>query len=77
MCLYAAGKAQGLDIKLRGTTLIIDGVKLTYRDIENLPYGLSMESVKIISVPEGLAFQSHHAYLSNGYKIRRGHLYNS
>ena len=32
-----------------------------------MPYGLSMTSVKIISVPEGLAFQSHHAYLSNMY----------
>ena len=66
-CIYAAGRAQGLDIKLRGNILIIDGVKLTYKDINTLPYGLSMETVKIISVPEGLAFQSHHAYLSNMY----------
>ena len=29
-CVYAAGRAQGLDIKLRGNALIIDRVKLLY-----------------------------------------------
>ena len=66
-CIYAAGRAQGIDIKLRGNTLIIDGIRLTHKDIDNLPYGLTMESVKIIPVTEGFAFQSHHAYMSNMY----------
>ena len=68
-CIFAAGKAQGLDIKLRGNVLFIDGIRLTYRDIDNLPYGLSMESVKVIKVSDGYAFQSHHAYLSNMYMV--------
>ena len=68
-CVFAAGRAQGLDIKLKGNTLIIDGVRLTYRDINNLRYGLSMESVKILKVEDGYAFQSHYAYMSNMFKV--------
>ena len=68
-CIFAAGKAQGLDIKLRGSVLIIDGMRLTYKDIDHLPYGLSMEAVKILKVEDGYAFQSHHAYMSNMFKI--------
>ena len=64
-CIYAVGKARGLDIKLRGSILIIDGIKLTYNNIDNLPYDLSMESAKTIQVKDGYAFQSHHSFLSN------------
>ena len=67
-CIFAAGKAKGLDIKLRGNILIIDGIKFTYNDIEGLPYELTMESVKIIKVADGLAFQSSYAFLSNMYE---------
>ena len=68
-CIFAAGKAQGLDIKLKGNALIIDGMRLTHKDIDHLPYGLSMEAVKIIKVEDGYAFQSHYAYLSNMFKV--------
>ena len=67
-CIYAAGKAKGLDIKLRGNTLIIDGIRFTHKDLSNLPYELTMESVKVIEVIDGIAFQSEYAYLSNMYK---------
>ena len=63
-CIYAAGKSKGLDIKLRGNILIIDGIRITYKDIENLPYELTMESVKIIDVIDGVAFQSNYAFLA-------------
>ena len=66
-CIFAAGKAQGIDIKLKGNVLVIDGIRLSYKDINNLPYGLSMEAVKTIKVSDGYAFQSHHSYLSNMY----------
>ena len=49
--------------------MLIDGVKLTYKDIDILPYGLSMESVKILKMTDSYAFQSHHAYLSNMFMI--------
>ena len=64
-CIYAAAKAQGLNVKLRGSTIIIDEIKYTYKDINSLPHGLTMENVKIVKVSDGIAFQSHFAYLSN------------
>ena len=67
-CIYAVGKSKGLDIKLRGNILIIDGVRFGYKDIANLPYDLTMESVKVIDVLDGVAFQSEYAFLSNMYK---------
>ena len=64
-CIFAAAKSQGLNVKLRGNNLIIDDIKYSYKDIDSLPHGLTMESVKILIIADGLAFQSHHAYLSN------------
>ena len=67
-CIYAVGKSKGLDIKLRGNIVIIDGIRFSYNDIGNLPYDLSMETVKIIDVTDGVAFQSEYVFLSNMYK---------
>ena len=64
-CIYAAAKAQNLNVKLRGSTIIFDDIKYTYKDIDSLPHGLSMERVKIVKVSDGIDFQSHHAFLSN------------
>ena len=55
-CIYAAGKAQGLDIKMKGNVLVIDGIRLSYRDIDHLPYGLTMESVKLWKLKTDLLF---------------------
>ena len=49
-------------MKLRGSTIIFDDIKYTYKDIDSLPHGLCMEKVKIVNVSDGLA---HHAFLSN------------
>ena len=68
-CVYAVGRAKGLDIKLRGNILVIDGIKFGHKDIANLPYELTMDKVKVIDVIDGVAFQSEYAYLSNMYKI--------
>ena len=38
-----------------------------YRDIKDLPTGISLEEAKVIEFDHGTAFQSHHAYLSNMY----------
>ena len=64
-CIFAAAKAQNLNVKLRGSTIIFDDIKYTYKDIDTLPHDLSMEKVKIVKVVDGLAFQSHHAFMSN------------
>ena len=66
-CIFAAAKSQGLNVKLRGSNIIIDEIKYSYKDINSLPYGLCMENVKILRVEDGLAFQSHHAFMSNMY----------
>ena len=54
-----------MDVKLRGKYLIIEGQRFTYADNNSLPLGLTMESVKLVKVSDGYAFQSHHAFLSN------------
>ena len=64
-CIFAAAKSRGINVKLRGSTIIIDDIKYTYKDIDSLPHGLSMENVKIVKVSDGYAFQSHFAFLSN------------
>ena len=69
-CIYAAGKAKGVDVKLKGSSIIIDGVKFVHKDIHNLPKGLSIEKVKLVATKDGLAFQSHHSYLSNMYPVK-------
>ena len=37
-CIYAAAKARGINTKLRGSTIIIDDIKYTYKDIDSLPH---------------------------------------
>ena len=69
-CIYAAGKAKGIDVKLKGTSIVIDGIKFGHDDIRNLPKGLSIEDVKIVKTKDGTAFQSHHAYLSNMFPCK-------
>ena len=52
---------------MRGSSITIDGVKYTHNDIHALPKGLSIYEVKIVTTKDGVAFQSHHTYLSNMY----------
>ena len=66
-CIYAAAKAQDLNVKLRGSNIIIDDIKYSYKDINSLPYGLCMKNVKMVKATDELAFQSHHSFLSNMY----------
>ena len=65
--IYAAGRAKGINIKLKGSSLVIDGIKYWHSDIHNLPKGLNITQVKIVATKDGLAFQSHHAFLSSMY----------
>ena len=73
-------KPQGLDVKLRGSNIFTDDITYSYKDINSLPHGLCMESVKIVSVTNGLAFQPHHSFLSNIYLFEikdNGNIYKS
>ena len=49
---------------------IIDGVKYNHNDIHSLCKGLSITEVKIVPTKDGVAFQSHHAYLSNMFPCK-------
>ena len=69
-CIFAVGKARSIDIKLRGSNIIIDGIKYGHSDINDLPKGLSIKGIKVVATKDGTAFQSHHAYLSNMYPCK-------
>ena len=61
--IYAYAKAKGLDVKMKGSRLVVDGVK--YNHNEELPHNLSIENAKTIQVQDGIAFQGPHAIYSN------------
>ena len=63
LTIFAYAKSQGLDVKMRGSHLIIDGIK--YQQNDALPHDLSIEKVKTVKVKDGIAFQGKHAPLSN------------
>ena len=69
-CIAALAKSRGIPCKQRGGALVIDGVKYVYKDLHRLPHGLSMETAKVVTVADGIAFQGKHAYLSNLYDCR-------
>ena len=69
-CIYAAGKARGINVKLKGSSIINDVVKFIHNDIHTLPKGLSIFEVKIVTTKDSVAFQSHHAYLSNMFPCK-------
>ena len=66
--IYAYAKSKGVDVKMRGSQLIIDGVKYSYG--EDLPHDLSIENAKSVVVKDGLAFQSGHSPYSNLRKCK-------
>ena len=57
-------------MKLKGSSIIIDGVKFSHNDIHTLPKGLCISEVKIVMRKDGVAFQSHQAYLSNMFPCK-------
>ena len=64
-CLAAFAKGKGLKASYKNGSLIIDDKKYTYKDIDSLPHDISMANAKIRDTKDGVAFQGHHAYLSN------------
>ena len=67
-CLAVAARDRGYETTIRGGALVVDNKRYTYSDIDDLPEGITLENAKIVQVDDGLAFQSHHAYLSNMFK---------
>ena len=68
-CLSAVAKQKGYaTARVKGGKLEIGDKSLTYRDLYLLPEGIDMEAAKLVTIPTGVCFQSHHAYLSNMFK---------
>ena len=69
-CLHAYARSNDIDSKLKGDSLIVDGVRYKHEDIGRLPHSLTMENAKIIEVQDGYAFQSKHAFPSSLYECK-------
>ena len=69
-CLHAYARSIDVDCKLKDYSLIIDGLRYKYEDIDKLPHNLSLENAKIIEVQDGFVFQSRHAFLSSLYECK-------
>ena len=63
----AFARSKGIDSRVRGTKIVVDGKDYTHKEMSNLPYNLSIENAKVIEVEDGVAFQGKHAYLSSHY----------
>ena len=64
--IYAYGKAQGLDVKVRGSNLVVDGVK--YGPDEVLPHNLSIENVKTVNpIDPNPAIPAHAVFPQSGH----------
>ena len=57
-------------MKLKGSSIIINGVKYNHNDIHTLPKGLRIVEIRIVTTKDGVAFQSHHVYLSNMFPCK-------
>ena len=51
----------------------MDNKRYAYSEIDVLPEGLTMEQAKMVTVDDGIAFQSHHAFPSNMYPCEIDH----
>ena len=65
--ISALAKSKGMDSKVRGNSLFVDGRRYGYGDVSRLPEGLSIAEAKTISVDggKGIGFQSKHSVFSN------------
>ena len=72
-CLSALAKEKGHASSVRGSALIINEQRYSYRDIDKLPEGISMEAAKLVQLEDGWAFQGHHAFLSTMFPCQIKH----
>lgn len=64
-CLVAHAKSKSINAKILGNKISIDNKIYRHKDIDKLPEGLRLSDAKMIDTTKGIAFQSHHAFLSN------------
>ena len=69
----AFARSKGIDSRIWGTTIVVDGKAYTHKEMGTLPYELSIENAKVIKVENGVAFQGKHAFLSNHHPCNIRH----
>ena len=65
--ISALARKNGMESRVRGNALFVDGRRYSYGDLGRLPEGLSITAAKTISVDDGrgIGFQSKHSVFSN------------
>ena len=61
----AFARSKGIDAKMKGQKIVVDGKAYTYEEMSDLPHNLSIQAAKLVEVEDGVAFQGKHAFLSN------------
>ena len=59
----------GIDSRLRGDSIIVDGTSYSHTEINKLPHEITLENAKVIEVEDGYAFQGKHAFLSSLHEV--------
>lgn len=65
--VYQNAISKGQNASMAGSKITVNNVTYKYNELKNLPAGLCLSDTKLVQVKGGLAFCSHHAYLSNFY----------
>lgn len=60
-------KSQNVPASATNTKITVNNITYSHKNLDCLPDGLKLEDAKVVKVKNGLAFQSHHAWLSNFY----------
>ena len=68
-CLAATARDRGHRATVRGAALIVDDIRYNYSEIDDLPDGITMENAKVVQLDDGIAFQSHFAFLSSMFPV--------
>ena len=67
--IYTALKnKEGVSVRSKGLSIVIDGKLYNKKDFNDLPHGLTLENISTVETPDGMAFQGHNSPPSNFYK---------
>ena len=63
-----AKQIDGIQLKMKGEAIEIDGKTYTREHFQNLPHGLTLENASTVQTPDGVAFQGHGSPASSLYQ---------
>lgn len=65
--VYVNAVNKGQNASMAGSKITVNNVTYRHDELDKLPAGLTLGDSKLVQIKGGLAFASHHAYLSNLY----------